>query len=268
MKKLKYPVFLILSAFMFVMSCKKSKKLQPDEIPDPNPAESGRYIPVKFEAKGFILNLKYKGNTALLEEITDSDRNKTVITYTTGQQLYKLEKYSNGDLFYVVYYEQGDLKVTNKALLFAYNTLSHSYSPSGFYTISYNDQQKMSALNYYNNNNLLIRTDAFSYSRSASLSAINTTTYPGPTDITNYTFDQKKGIGSNIVNSQLLATELEYWFFLCTDNNLLNTANQKSPAENISFNYEYNTNGYPSGVKFTNDNNTQNIRITYKQLDP
>jgi|GEM_PF-1884601 len=268
MKRLKYSIFLILSVFMTLTSCKKSKQLKPDEVPVPPPTETHQYIPVKFESADFTLNLKYKENTALLEEITDTDDNKTIITYTTAQHLYKIEKYENGDLFYVVYYELGDKKVISKALMFDYKDLVHSYIPRGFYTITYNEQRKANVFNYYNNNNSLIRTEALLYNGSFNLSEIKTIEHPGTTIITNYTFDQQKGIGSNITNSELLASELEYWFFLCTNNNFLTTVNQESPKENISFKYEYNEHGYPSNAQFTSNNNTQNIKITYKRLSP
>lgn len=268
MKRLRYSIFLILSVIISLTSCKKSTKLIPDKIPDPKPTETGKFIPVKFEADDFTLVLKYKEHTALLTEISDSDDNKMVITYTTEQDLYKLEKYSNGRLFYIVYYQRVDRNPTSKALLFDYNDLLNRYNPHGFYTITYNEQQKISEVNYYDNSNVLIAKNALSYAASKNPSEMTTSEYPGSTTTTKYTFDNGKGICNNVVNSELLASELAYWFFLCTNNNMLSTSDQQSPQENISFNYEYNENGYPSIVKITSDEGTKNIKITYKRLDP
>jgi hypothetical protein len=268
MKRLRYSIFLILSVIMGLASCKKSKKLIPDKIPDPKPTETGKFIPIKFEASDFTLNLKYKENTSLLTEITDSEANKTIITYTKELDLYKLEKYNNDRLFYIVYYQQVDQNPTSKALIFDYDDLLNRYNPRGFYSISYNEQQKIAAINYYNNSNGLIAANVMSYGASKNLSAMNITDYPGSTTTTKYTFDQKQGICSNVTNSELLAPELEYWFFLGASNNILSTMDQQSPKENTSFNYEYNENGYPSTVKITSDEATKNINITYKRLDP
>lgn len=258
---------MIPAVLICLASCKKSKKLSPEIIDPPQPHETRLCIPVKLETTDFTLNLKYNENTALLTEITDNDNNKIVFTYNGGKDLFKVEKYRNKALFYIVYYEWSDQKVISKALTFDYDPILSRYTPRGSYTISYNQQQKISVVNNYDHNDHLIETTALSYTASMNLAEVITTKYPSAAIVNKYTFDKKNGICSQMINSELLAYELPYWFFMCANNNILSKINQQSPKENINFTYEYNENGYPSTVKFSKNNVPQNMKITYKLLN-
>lgn len=281
MKNLKSPHFLILCASFVLLSCKKEKKPnveitelvvpnpteneEPDtEGTEPYPIEKGMYVPSKLEGSGLTLSFKYKANTALLAEISDGNNNRTVISYTASQLPQKLEKYSNGKLFYIVYYEQADKKTTNKALTFTHKEKPTNSTPTGSYTLTYNDQQKISSINYYNNSNNLINTTSLSYTESLSLSEMVTT---APINTTAYTFDNKDGITSHIPFSDLFALEVDYWFLLCNGNNLLTIRNQKAPEQNINISFEYNENDYPSSATLTNDKSSETVKITYERLE-
>lgn len=267
MKGLKYTHFLLLSILVIFFSCKKTKSLKKDDTPPPRPAETTNYIPVKFETGNYSLVLKYKDKTSLLSEITDQRGNKTVITYTEEQLPFKLEQYKNDKLFYIVYYEQPDKKVTSKVKIFDFNAATGGFTPLSSYTLMHNEQQKINKLEYYNTRNKLTDTYTFLYSASGNLQEMNAMPHPGPATITTYTFDQGKGISRYIQHNELLVFESDEWFFLCSGNNILSILNQKTPQENISFKYKYNENGYPSTAIITTNGNTETIKITYKQLE-
>lgn len=266
MKRLKSTHLLMLFVLPMVFACKKSKNLKIDETPPPKPMNTHIYVPVRFETAGSGLVLKYKDLTSLLSEISDANGNKTVITYTQEQHPFKLEKYRNGKLFYVVYYEQPDKKTTSKARAFGYDVMG-VFTPVNSYTLIHNDQQKIRQLDYYDLNIKLTNTYSMLYTTSGNLSEMNATEHPGSTTMTTYTFDQQKGVSRYISHSELLAFESEHWFFLCPGNNILNVMNEKMPQKNMSVKYEYNENGYPSTAIITSNGRTQNIKITYKQLE-
>lgn len=266
MGNLKHHHFVALFALLLVLACKKNRNTK-IEIPEPEPPVITKtFVPTKLEASGLIINLKYKENTTLLTEISEEvGSTKTVITYNAAQYPLALEKYQNSKLFYKVNYKMEDKKVINKVLIFDYKDLLHTYTPRGYYSISYNDLEQLNSINYYNNSDYLI--DAQSYIKSGNLSTVTTTNESGFTNVHTYTFDHKKGIASNISYALLFAIESEHWFLSYYLNNLLNYRNQKSPSENTDFSYEYNADGYPSKMMISKDKNTQSIKITYKSIE-
>lgn len=259
---------LLILIVLLILACKKSVPLKKEILKEENPV-GHTLIPLKLESKGLTLHLKYKENTALLTEITSNDGLKTLISYTDGLHLSKLEKYKNEKLYYSVYYEKDSKQSINKVILFKYNDLSHNYTPDGFYLLTYNDSDQLTGINYHNNNstNSLIKSATRIYSLSGNLLAINTLDYPDQANVIEYSFDNKKGISSNISHSYLFALESEHWFLMSSLNNILGYNNQKAIAENVSFNYEYNEDGYPSKMIMTKNGTTQNLTITYKTLE-
>jgi len=261
--------FAALLLLLLVLACKKNQNpesiVRKPEPPPVKPPVSKILVPIKLETTGSTLNLKYKGNTGWLTEISDASGTKTIITYTAEQYPSELEKYKNGNLFYTAYYERADKKTTSKVIMF--ETKGSFYTPLGSYTLGYNSLQQFNEVKYYSHNEQLTKTRTLSYI-SGNLSEESSTTPPGSADRNTYTFDQKKGISSHITYNQILAFEHEHWFLYCTSNNILSLQNQKSPLENISFSYEYNEDGYPSKMTITKNNSVQHIKITYKAIEP
>jgi hypothetical protein len=270
MKSIKPLHFVTLFVFIALLSCKKEKKPQieaskpkKEEPASPQPTDKGEYIPIKLEANGSILTLKYKENTALLTEIADSDGSKTVIIYNTDGFPQKLEKYKNGKLFFIDYYEQKDKKLTNKIQSFDHDAITNRTSPNGYYTLNYNDQLKIGSINYYNNNKVLIKTSHLNYTESLNLAEIISIV----PETNTYTYDLKNGISRNIPFSDLFMLQLEYWILGCKNNNITTILSQENPQNNIDFSYEYNDNDYPIKAVLTSVKNKQSITITYKRLE-
>lgn len=266
MRILKCRQLIILSTFIVFLSCKKGKNIKTTENPPSPTAETYTYVPVKFETHSAAVLLKYKENTAQLIEITDTDGNRTAITYTTDEQLFKLEKYKNTTLLHVVYYEQPDKKTTSKAQTFKYDPLTRNFTPLNSYSLTYNEQQKINTIAYYDKNVNLTNTYNLGYAASGNLAKITETSPSGASNLTSYLFDEKRGISSHINYSGLFTFESEHWFLFCSVNNILSITDQKSPQENVNFKYAYNENGYPSTVMITKTGNTQNVKITYQQV--
>lgn len=270
MQNLQRTIIIMACAINVLFSCKKPKQ-QKTDIPSPvKPIETVKhnYVPVKFEGPGMQLNLKYKDQTGLLTEIADQEENTlALITYTDSQLPYKMEKYRNGKLFYVVYYIQEDKKVTSKALPFDFNPLTNNYTPLGFYMLTYNIQQKINAVGYYNRVNKLTHSVKLSYTDEV-LSESSTVDDTGEQQTMTYNFDHKTGISSCVSYADLFAFELNYWFFLFKENNILIIQTKEAAKETVKIQYEYNEQAYPSNILMISNGTRQNIKITYKSIDP
>ncbi len=285
MKSVKSLQFVALYAFIVLLSCKKEIKLKIDEpkpkieVPIPNteepipekeepvvptPIEEGIYIPIKLEANAVIMNLNYKSNSTLLTEILDSDRNKTIITYNATGHPQSLEKYKDGKQLSIDYFFQNDQKITNKVTAYIFNNSNLSI-PNGNCIFIYNKQLKISSVNYMDTKQKLIKTSDLQYNESSNLTKISTSS---PVNIITYTYDQKKGISSNISFSDVFALQFEHWFLRCIKNNVLTKLDEDNAKDNIDIKYEYNDNGYPSIATLTQAKNKQTIKITYKRLEP
>lgn len=267
MKKFLNYHILTLSAIVCLFACKKDKSSNL-ERPEPiKPPESRKMVPIKFESAGSTIHLKYKNNTAVLTEIDEGSGNKIVISYTAQGFPGTLEKYKKAELYKIVYFILDDQKKASKAVTFDYDHLSDNYTPTGFYTLAYNELGLIHTIKYFNHNDVLVNTVTKSYTAQGSLTEVNLMTNQGSKNKISYTFDQQKGTSSLIPYIQLFTFEADHWFLFCFNNNMLRSLNQNSPAENIELNYIYNQDGYPTNLKLSKVTSTQNVVITYKTLE-
>lgn len=257
--------FFMLFTLLFTLSCKKQKPLAKSPTPEEKQLDQV-FVPVKLESSSLVITLKYKENTAQLIAIESNDGYKIAISYNNKLQLSVLEKYRNNNLYYAAYYETNAQKLVQRANQFEHDPIFNSFTPIGFYTLDYNGQQRITGVKYYSSTDQLIRSYSLTYSSSQNLSANTVAIYPNQINQLNYSFDNKKGIASHIAESWLFAFEGKYWFLLSSVNNILSYSNQKTPTENSSFSYEYNTDGYPSKMTITGNKSTQVFKITYKTL--
>lgn len=262
----KLPYLSLISMFLLIQACKKNKTKKED--PSQEKPDAKIFVPIKFETGKLTIDLRYKENSNLLTEIKSSDGNRIAIAYSNDQQPAKLEKFKNDELYYVVFYEKDNRQMITRATLFDYDDLSGSYTPSGFYSLGYNDNKQAVEVKYHNVQNQPDRLYSRSYHSSGNLDNVAVRNFPDLTTTLNYAFDDKKGIVSNVSHSWLFALESEHWFLSCAINNLLGYSNAKMPAEQTSFSYEYNEEAYPSKMQVTRNKTVQNINISYKEILP
>jgi hypothetical protein len=247
--------------FLFFMACKKisSKKKEETGVPAEQPVKT--FVPLKFESDQLQITFKYQENTANLIEITGSDGYAMTITYK-NQQPYEIKKMKNNKSFQLVDYVK-DKQGLPKARAFDEN--GSVFTPTGYYILDYDQNQQLGKIRYYKDNGELFRESTLSYSLGNVTARIQSN-YPGGSKSTHYTYDLKNGIFKHIKYPERLLLETRYPFFSAGQNNILSSTGIETPQENITYNYEYNADGYPSQLMITDHNVKQSFKVTYMEL--
>ena len=151
--------------------------------------------------------------------------------------------------------------------MFNYDHVLDGYIPEGDYTFQYNSSNNLPAeIKYHNNSSNPVKSYSMTYHSSGNLTDVSILNYPDQTSTVKYTFDDHKGIATHIGNNWLFALESEHWFLPSAPNNILSYLRSGTGADQLSFSYEYNAEGYPSKMSITRNNTVQHIKITYKDL--
>lgn len=249
---------------LLILACKKNKIQKTETPPQKEPEKV--CVPIKLETDGLILNLKYKENSNLLNAIEGSDGEKTLISYTPEQKPSKLEKFKNGVLYRTVFYEKDNMQSIKRAVLFSYDHVLDGYIPQGDYTFQYNNNNLPAEIKYHNSAGNPVKLHGMTYHSSGNLTNVSILNYPDQTSTVKYTSDDRKGIAMHISKNWLFALESEHWFLSSAPNNILSCTRSGTGAEQLSFSYEYDAEGYPSKMSITRNKTVQQIKITYKEL--
>jgi hypothetical protein len=251
---------LVLAAhFLFFMACKKISSKKREETTPPAEQPVKRFVPVKFESDQLQVSFKYEENTANLIEIAGSDGYTMIITYK-NQQPYEIKKMKNNKPFQLIDYvkDKEGLPKTR-----SFDEDGSVFTPTGYYILDYDQNQQLGKVRFYKDNGELFRESTLSYSLGNVTSQIQSN-YPGEPKSLHYTYDLKNGIFKHIKYPERLLLEIRYSFFSAGQNNLLSRT--EISRENLSYNYEYNVDGYPSQLMITDYNMKQSFKVTYMEL--
>lgn len=253
---------MLVGIMMASLSCKKSKPKKEEINPPPKDDTTEQiFIPIKFQSDKLAINLKYTDNTASLTEIANTDGYTTTITY---QQLLpkQIKRFRNSNA-----YSFTDFETTNGniAKIKSFNEDGRLNTPTGHYLLNY-DAKKISTINYYNASNILIQQKKINYNSSGTITDFILNDLSETGNSFTYTYDLKNGIFKHVKQTQLLLPELSYSFFNYSESNVISCTSLKTPQENILYTYEYNSDGYPSKIKFTENGKQNTYVITYKKL--
>lgn len=247
--------------FLFFMACKKISSKKKEETGSPTEQPVKRFVPLKFESDQLQITFKYQENTANLIEISGSDGYIMTITYK-NQQPYEIRKMKNNKPFQLIDYVK-DKEGLPKARAFDEN--GSVFTPTGYYILDYDQNQQLGKIKYYNDNGGLFRESSLSYSMGNVTARIQSN-YPGVSKSMHYTYDLKNGIFKHIKYPERLLLETRYPFFNAGQNNILSSYVTETPQENITYNYEYNADNYPSKLMITGNDRKQTFKITYTEL--
>ena len=273
--KIKLIYLMSLTAFVSVASCSKSNPpvtpekpvvtvpVQPPPTTNPPadnpPPSTAKLLPVKIEAPGQSILFKYVGETNSLLSVDDGAGKKLTVTYKDNQ-MNGLITHQGNKFFYVDYWRDKQERI------YKVDQCSQTSSEDihlGYYTIKYNDQQQMTEINYFSPNNKPLHTKTFMYDlpndRMGSITETN------GTETTKYTFDLQNGLFKNVANAQLIAMETGENFFLSAQHNLLSITST-NPKNNMTCNYEYNADAYPTLITWEALNVKMTFKVSYKTL--
>ncbi|HMI02090.1 MAG TPA: hypothetical protein VK541_06380 [Pedobacter sp.] len=252
---------LLAGHFLFFMACKKISSKKREETAPPTEQPVKRLVPLKFESDQLQITLKYQENTANLIEIAGSDGYTMTITYK-NQQPYEIKKMKNNKPFQLIDYVK-DREGLPKARSFDEN--GAVFTPTGYYILDYDQNQLLVKIRFYKDNGELFRESTLSYSLGNVTTQIQSN-YPGGSKNLHYTYDLKNGIFKHLKYPERLLLETRYPFFSAGQNNILSSTGTETLQEKITYNHEYNEDGYPSQIMITDHNMKQNFKVTYMEL--
>ncbi|HKG08872.1 MAG TPA: hypothetical protein VKB19_20545 [Pedobacter sp.] len=261
---MKFALFTLIAVLViFSAGCRKSPvKQEAEKKPDVIETDQKHFIPIKFESDGMTVSLKYLANTAELIEVSGSDGYTIVITYK-NQEPHIFTKSQHQEQYETVDYVV-DKNGILKARLFDDNGTVNIHKES--YLLFYN-QAVLQKLIYYSPAGTLLSEAALQYTDGNLVSKTITNHSDATQKTLNYTYDTKNGIFKYLNFAGRLLLECRYPFFMDGQNNRLSNSNTKSPAENITYSYQYNDNAYPSLLTVANPGGKQQtFKVTYTEL--
>ena len=223
------------------------------------PASTTRLLPIKIESPNQSVVFKYLGDTNSLLSVENSTGKKVIITYKDNL-MNTLYTYEGDKTFYVDFVRDHNNRI-NKVN--QWSQTADDDIPLGYYTITYNDQQQMTEVNYFSAKNVLLHTKTFAYDLSNDKMGVIIET--NKTEITKYTFDLKNGLFKHVANAHLIAMETGENFFLSADHNLL-SVKSSTPKNDLTCSYEYNLDAYPTLITWEALNVKMTFKVSYKTL--
>jgi hypothetical protein len=279
--KNKFIYLVLLSTLGFLSSCSKSnppvtpeKPIVTVPVPPPPtttppvttpptgvpPTSTTKLLPIKIESPNQSVLFKYLGDTNSLLSVENSTGKKIIITYKDNH-MNTLYTYEGNKTFYVDFVRDHNHRV-NKVNQWSQTT--DNDIPLGYYTITYNEQQQMTEINYFSPKNVPISTKTLAYDSTNNQMGIIIET-KGTTETTKYTFDLKNGLFKNVANAQLIAMETGENFLLSADHNLL-SMKSSNPKNDLTCSYEYNVDAYPTLINWEAPNVKMTFKVSYKTL--
>lgn len=263
---LKIPVYgLAFLLLFFAHGCKKQKPWG-DSLPEEEKKEPLKEIlvPVKIETGKLVTELKYQEGKSLLNEISYPNGEVCKIIYTKTGYPQRLERYKNNkQLQYFSYALDAKFRISK---IQRWNNDNGNLSLAHQYVLGYDKQSIISTKKYDLLSNLL-EEETRAYATAGNLET-TTNIKKNISESRSWTYDDKSGIFSNLPYADLFFLEEAYAELSMGKGNPLSTSSLKSPSENKTFSYTYNSNAYPSEIAIKKGNSTETMKITYKIIKP
>lgn len=262
--KMKSIQLFLLAGLSLAAGCKKDKTgIENASAAIPPVINHGekKFIPVQIGTNDPKTLFSYTSARSL-SKIEYKDGKSTVMNYDQDGRPLALLRYQGSKLISSTEYQLDKNGVVNRGDQFA--VTGTKYKNTGYYILTYNARGQLTGIGYYDTDDNLTGTQQKNYdaagnlvSEQSSLAALEL----------NYTYDDRKGIFSNVKYAWLFAAEKESGLFLSVINNIRNCDVPKKPADNMSFNYIYNSDRYPETISTTIQGKTTNDKVIYKQIE-
>jgi|GEM_PF-2512776 len=248
----------------FTMACKKDK--QPSktilvEVPPEIEVPQKNYIPIQLGSGRSQMKLSYTSNHSI-SKIEYADGSSTVMSYTTDGKPFGLSRYNGKTLVFSNEYilDKNGIVVS----VYQYILNEQGFNAIGHYDMTYNTQQQLIAVSYYDRYDKLLSDQHRTYDAIGNLTSEKSNSAELTTD---YLYDDKNGLFKNVKYAWLLSVEKENKLFLSVLNNIRQCNYSLMPDSNQNFSYIYNINKYPETVSSTAKGITSSIAVTYLAIE-
>ena len=259
---------LLLSLVMF-SACKKMKpaKVEPakeTEVEKPVvvvPPVKKNLLPIKFVSANLTLEITYLEGTAAISNLKFSNGNTYLLSYTDNI-LKKLQKQKSDLIIQSVDYLVSNGNITRVQ---RFDVNGQRSTPTEKYYFEYNTALQISNVKFYGVSGSLLSDQNLTYTNLGNLgsSTLKTGTVLSSSD---YTYDSKNAIFKNVLFCQVLKYEINEPFLNQGVNNMIKLGNPLLATDDLSYQYIYRTDDYPTEVKITKNGITDTYVVSYIEM--
>lgn len=239
-------------------ACKKNA--EPLALPaDEGPISKTDYLPTQIGSGKSKITFSYTKSN-VLSKITYGNGSSIELQYTKDGIPYLLSNYE-GDKrkSYVAYVADAKGRIIRAN---EYVTEGKSENATGHYQFNYNTSGDVNTISFYDIAEHLKYSLLLDYDEQGNVTRERNSVTSA---ITDYSYDDRKGLLCQAEYVWLFALEDPNIFLLSRKNNL--KSGRKSGGSNQQFSYTYNNDQYPSQVAIDLDGNTQKVQVEYRKLE-
>ncbi|SHG13614.1 hypothetical protein [Pedobacter caeni] len=224
---------------------------------------TGQLLPVKIEIGKSVMELKYQEEPLLLTEISYPNGEVGKVLYTKTGYPFKFERYKNSKkIQYFIYALDAASKVSK---IQNWEDKNGVFVLSQQYTLAYDKQYGINSIKKYDLASEPLGEELLTYSNLGNPQTI-TFIQKNISNEFSWTYDDKTAIFNQLPFVQVLFLGEENQDLSMGRSNPLSASSHKSPLENKTFSYKYNSSGYPVEITRKKGGSTITMKITYKPV--
>ena len=225
------------------------------------PGVKKNMLPTKLVSTNLTLEITYLDGTAAISNLKFSNSNTYLLSYT-GKVLKNIQKKKSNLIIQSVDYIVSNGNITRVQ---RFDVDGQRSTPTEKYYFEYNTALEISNVKTYGVSGSLLSDQNLTYTNLGNLS---TSTLKTGTLLSNYNYnyDTKNAIFKNVMFCQVLKYEISEAFLNQGLNNLTKLSNPSLATDNLSYEYTYGLDDYPTEVKITKNGITEAYTITYMEL--
>jgi len=257
---------LMLSLLLLSLSCKKQKPIQ-EEFKDPEPEEpvAHLFLPTKLESKDLQLVFNYREQDHFLSRIDLNDNSYIEISYRENLPL-KASFYTQRKVTGFLDFMSNNGKIVN---VNSWREQGKVNTFTGNHTLSYDPNDRIAELHYYGVDRLLFKQSECVYTLDNNLQEFNTEELESNLSRkVQYTYDERNGIFKHVPFMEILFREFGIDFLYSGNNNVLQAKVDDGATGDLSFQYQYDAQGYPIEMTITGNQLKEHYLISYKEIQP
>ena len=225
------------------------------------PPKKKVWLPAKLTISNSIIEINYLDGTALISSIKYANGTSYSLSYT-DKILKKLVKQLNNTIIQSADYLVADGKITRVQ---RFNISGQRSTPTEKYYFLYNTKSELVNVKTYEVSNLLQSELNLAYNSAGNISSAALKT-GSITENFEYTYDASNSLFKDVLIPQILRFEINELFLNQGTNNLTRINNTSRSEDEISYQYIYNADNYPTEIKYTNKGVVGTYKVSYIEL--